>query len=124
MRAPAPDVSSTGTRPTAMQLLQREPTVRLLHPAQDVVDGVLWYGRPAEGGLVMINSARQALRADQLPAGLALRHADPGPSTVSREVALRWATGEASGSVAKTLDAIALFLARHVILPERQDLSG
>jgi hypothetical protein len=66
----------------------------------------------------MINSVRQALRADQLPAGLALRHADPGPSTVSREVALRWATGEATGSVAATLDALTLFLTRHVILPE------
>ena len=101
-----------------MELLRREPAVRRLHPAQDVIDGILWYGRPVEGGLVMVSSARQALRADQLPAGLALRHADPGPSTVSREVALRWATGEASGSVAQTLDALRRFLDRHVILPE------
>ncbi len=106
------------TGPTAIELLEREPAVRRIHPAQDVLDGFLWYGRPVEGGLVMINSARQVLRADQLPAGLALRHADPGPSSVSREVALRWATGERSGSVARTLDALGQYLTRHVILPE------
>ena len=41
----------------------------MLHPAQDVVDGVLWYGVPVDGALVAITSARQAYRADRLPEG-------------------------------------------------------
>jgi len=116
MVPPAEAVPPAG--PTAIELLEREPTVRRIHPAQDMVDGVLWYGRPVEGGLVMINSARQVLRVDQLPAGLALRHADPGPSSVSREAALRWATGGESGSVGRTLDALDQYLTRHAVLPE------
>ena len=53
--------------------------MRVLHPAQDVVDGVLWYGVPVDGALVAITSTRQAYRADRLPEGIALRHTDPGP---------------------------------------------
>ena len=97
---------------TAVELLQREPAVRRLHPAQDVLDGVLWYGRPVEGRLVLLNSARQALRSDELPAGLALRHADPGPAAMSREAATRWAQGEAHGSLAVALDALAALYTR------------
>jgi hypothetical protein len=106
--------------PTALELLERAETVRVLHPAQDVVDGVLSYGLPVNGALVMVTSTRQAHRADQLPAGIALRHVEPGPSTVSREVAVRWITGGEVGSVAQTLDALAGFFARHVVLRDRR----
>ena len=79
--------------------------MRVLHPAQEVVDGALWYGLPAGEGptgpeLVMITSTRQAYRADQLPDGVALRHTDPGPSSVSRDMAIRWLTQAEEGSVA------------------------
>ena len=39
------------------------------HPAQDVADGVLWYGLPVDGALVMITSTRQACRADYAAVG-------------------------------------------------------
>jgi hypothetical protein len=92
--------------------------MRLLHPAQDVVDGVLWYGVPVNGALVAITSARQAYRADRLPEGIALRHHDPGPSTVSRDLAVLWLTAGESGSIARTLDALAAFFRRYVVLPD------
>jgi hypothetical protein len=114
----APGIRSHDPGPTAVELLQREASVRRLHPAQDVLDRVLWYGRPVEGGLVMVNSERQALRADELPAGIALRHDDPGPSTVSRDVAVQWVTGGDRGSLAQTLDALGAFFTRYVILPD------
>ena len=98
--------------------------MRVLHPAQDVVDSVLWYGLPVDGALVAISSARQAHRGDQLPEGIALRHADPGPSTVSRELAVRWLTTGESGSIAKTLDAIADFVTRYVVLQDRRTRSS
>jgi hypothetical protein len=85
-----------------------------------VVDGVLWYGLQVDGALVLITSARQAHRADQLPEGLALRHTEPGPSTVSRDVAVRWLTTGESGSVARTLDALADFFTRYVVLRDRR----
>jgi hypothetical protein len=85
--------------PTALELLERVRSVRAPHPAQDVVDGVLWYGLPFDGGLVAITSTRQAYRGDRLPEGLAFRHVDPGPSTVSRDAAVRWLGTGASESL-------------------------
>ncbi len=100
--------------PAPLDLLRRGETVQWLHPAQDVVDGVLWYGLPVGDSLVLVNSTRQAYRADQLPEGLALRHTDPGPSSVSREAAVQWLAGGETGSLAATLDGVADHLQRYV----------
>jgi len=109
-----------GSEATALDLLERGESVQILHPAQDVVDGVLWYGLPVDDALVVIASTRQAHRADRLPEGIALRHPEPGPSTVSRELAVRWLTTGESGSIARTLDALADFFTRYVVLRERR----
>lgn len=109
-----------GGEATALDLLERSASVRVLHPAQDVVDGVLWYGLQVDGALVLITSARQAHRADRLPEGLALRHTEPGPSTVSRDVAVRWLTTGEAGSISRTLDALADFFTRYVVLRDRR----
>jgi len=125
----ATDSQDETTQPTPLELLRRADSVRVLHPAQDVVDGVLWYGLPlgegsregAEGEtLVLITSAREAHRADALPEGFALRHTDPGPCSVSREVAVRWLTGAEQGSMAQALDGLAGYLARYVFLRHRR----
>ena len=105
---------------SALELLEHANPVRTLHPAQDVIDGTLWYGVPADGALVSITSKREAHRADQLPAGIALRHTEPGSSTITRDVALRWVSHGASGSVAKTLDPLADYLSRYVVLRDRR----
>ena len=110
----------TGSEATPLDLLERAGSVRVLHPAQDIVDGVLWYGVPVDGALVAITSARQAYRADRLPEGIALRHTDPGASTVSRDLAVLWLTAGESGSIARTLDALAEFFLRYVVLPDRR----
>jgi hypothetical protein len=112
--------SDAGTETTALDLLERADAVRMLHPAQDVIDGALWYGVPVDDALVVITSTRHAHRADQLPPGIALRHTDPGPSTVSRDLAVRWLTVGESGSIARTLDALAGFFTRYVVLPDRR----
>jgi len=114
------EAANASTEPTALDLLERAESVRVLHPAQDVVDGLLWYGLQVDGALVAITSARHAHRADQLPEGIALRHAEPGPSTVSRDLAVRWLTTGESGSIARTLDALADFFTRYVVLRERR----
>ena len=100
----------------ALELLERPETVRVLHPAQDVTEGVLWYGLPVEGTLVMITSNREAYRADLLPAGVALRHTDPGRSTVSRAVALAWLKLGGTGAMGEALDGLAAFFTRYVVL--------
>jgi hypothetical protein len=109
-----------GAEASALDLLERTAPVRLIHPAQDMVDGALWYGVPVDGALVAITSARQAYRGDRLPEGIALRHTDPGPSTVSRDLAVLWLTAGESGSVARPLDGLAQFFLRYVVLPDQR----
>jgi hypothetical protein len=102
---------------SAVELLERGETTRALHPAQDVLDGVLWYGVPIAGALALVTSERHTDKARALPSGLTLRHPDLSESSVSRDVALAWIAGE-TGSVAGTLDALAEFFARFVIFRE------
>ena len=106
--------------PGVLELLTRAQSVRMLHPAQDVVDGVLWYGLPVERELIVLNSSRQAYRATDLPDGIALRHTDPGLSTVSRGAAVGWLDGGATGSMAAALDQLTSYFLRYVVLPERR----
>jgi hypothetical protein len=106
--------------PDALSLLERGETVRLIHPAQDMVDGVLLYGVTVGTDLVLVTSKREAFLPGQPPHGLALRHTDPGSSSVSREVALRWLTGGAHGSIAKTLHALSTFFERYVVFRNRR----
>ena len=115
-----------GREPTVLELLQRPETVRVLHPAQDVLDGELWYGLAADRipktdrALILVTSGRQAYLADRLPETVALRHTDPGPSTVSRDAAVRWLSGAEKGSVARALDDLADFFLRYVVLRDRR----
>jgi len=106
--------------PGVLELLTRAQSVRVLHPAQDVVDGVLWYGLPVERELILLNSSRQAYRAAELPDGIALRHTDPGLSTVSRGAAVGWLDGSATGSMATAIDRLTAYFLRYVVLPERR----
>lgn len=112
--------------PTVLELLQRPETVQVLHPAQDVLDGELWYGLAADRtqktdrALILATSGRQAYLADRLPETVALRHTDPGPSTVSRDAGVRWLSGAETGSVARTLDELAAFFLRYVVLRDRR----
>jgi hypothetical protein len=101
---------------TVLELLERGETLRLVHPALDVVDGVLFYGVPVDDRLTIITSRRQGFTSETLPSGLALRHTDPGPSAVRHEAAAAWLAGRAEGSVARALDGLAAFLARYVAL--------
>lgn len=99
-------------------LLAQGETVRVLHPAQEVADGALWYGVPVGRWLVLITSEREAYNASALPRRLSPRHMELTTSTVTREVALAW-LGGASGSVAQALDTLAGFFARYLVLRER-----
>jgi hypothetical protein len=101
---------------SVLEMLERGETVRFLHPALDVVDGVLFYGVPVGDKLTIVTSRRQGFTPETLPAGLALRHTDPGPSAVRHETGAAWLAGRAEASVAEALDGLAAFLARYVAL--------
>jgi hypothetical protein len=71
---------TAGTAPSGVEIIAASAATRALHPAQDVVDGVLVYGyQPAfDAPLVLVTSRRQAARIDQLPRDWRLRHEPPG----------------------------------------------
>jgi hypothetical protein len=101
---------------TVLELLERGETVRLFHPAQDVIDGVLSYGVPVGDRLTIVTSRRQGFTPETLPTGLALRHTDPGPSSIRHETAAAWLAGSTEGSVARAVDGLADFLGRYLAL--------
>jgi hypothetical protein len=111
--------AGNGAAADAMALLERGETVRTLHPAQDVLDGTLWYGVPSGEALILVNSDRAALDARALPRGIAVRHTALRESSVSREAALAW-LGGATGSVAGALDAVAAFVQGYIAFPDRR----
>ena len=104
--------------PSVLELLERGETTRWLHPALDVVDGVLFYGVPVGDRLTIVTSRHEGFTPPTLPPGLALRHTDPGPSSIRHETAAAWLGGRAEGSVAEALDGLSEFLRRHVALRE------
>ena len=113
--------ASAGEAPqSVLELLERGETTRLLHPALDVVDGILFYGIPVMDTLTLITSRREGFTSETLPAGLALRHTDPGPCAVRHEVAAAWLAGRAEGSAARAIDGLAAFLARYVALRDAE----
>lgn len=66
------------SEPSVLELLERGETTRFLHPALDVVDGVLYYGVPVGDKVTIVTSKREGFTPETLPAGFALRHVDPG----------------------------------------------
>jgi hypothetical protein len=110
------ETDAEDSEPNVLQLLERGETTRPVHPALDVVDGVLFYGVPVGDRLAVITSRRQGFTPDTMPAGLALRHTDPGPSVVRHATAAAWLAGRAEGSVARALDGIEAFLRRYLAL--------
>lgn len=103
----------------ARTILAKAGTVRTLHPAQDVHEGVLFYGVQVDEELLCLASTRKLCRADELPETVRLRHTRPGRSSVTRETAVAWIDGAATGSVQRALDALALFFHEHVVLRDR-----
>jgi hypothetical protein len=110
------DAEAPEREPTVLELLERGETTRFLHPALDVADGVLFYGIPVGHKLTIITSRREGFTPETLPSGIALRHADPGPSSITHETAAAWLGGRAEGSVAQALDGLTGFLGRYVAL--------
>ncbi|PWU23503.1 MAG: hypothetical protein C5B48_08470 [Candidatus Rokuibacteriota bacterium] len=110
------EAGPTESEPSVLELLERGETTRFLHPALDVVDGILFYGIPVGDKLTIVTSRREGFTPATLPSGIALRHADPGPSSMRHETAAAWLGGRAEGSVAQALDGLAGFLTRYVAL--------
>jgi hypothetical protein len=118
-QSPPPDTTAACT--SALDLIERGDRTQPLHPAQDVADGVLWYGCAVGGGVALITSERKGHNADEMPSGLSLRHTDPGPSALSRDALTEWLTGTGTGSVAGAIDGVAAFFRCYMVFRDPRD---
>jgi hypothetical protein len=118
-QSPPPDARAAAA--SALELIERADRTQPLHPAQDLVDGVLWYGSAVGGGVAFITSERKGYNAMNMPDGLSPRHTDPGPSTLSRDALMEWLTGTGTGSVARAVDGVAAFYRRYVVFRDVRD---
>lgn len=86
--------------PDAAKLLDSVQEIHNLHPAQDFVGEMLWFGIPAGEVTLLVNSARQIIRADQLPDGLFLDDRGFDLSRFTKDGITKFLAGEAvSGTV-------------------------
>jgi Protein of unknown function (DUF3631) len=106
--------------PSGIEIITASAPARPVHPAQDVVNGTLVYGYQEAIGapLVLVTSDWQALRVDQLPRDLRLRHEHPGRVALSRTAAVRWLVEAQRGSLAEILDQLAAFFRRYIVFPD------
>ncbi|MFX0200328.1 MAG: primase C-terminal domain-containing protein [Candidatus Hodarchaeota archaeon] len=63
-----------GEESSALKILEGHGSTETLHPAQDFKLGLLWYGIPVDGKVLLVNSSRQLIRIDKLPDGLVLNN--------------------------------------------------
>jgi len=118
-QSPPPDTRAAAA--SALELIERGDRTQPLHPAQDLVEGVLWYGSAVGGGVALITSERKGYNAINMPDGLSLRHSDPGPLTLSRDALVEWLTGTGTASVARAVDGLAAFYRRYVVFRDVRD---
>jgi len=104
--------------PEALQLLKSIKQVRFIHPAQDFVGGILWYGIPAEKNVILVNSNREPLRSDQLPGNLELANRGFDLSRFSPEGINRFIAG-ATQSGQELVGELSEYFQRHVIIKDR-----
>jgi Protein of unknown function (DUF3631) len=57
---------------SAEALLKQVRKDRLIHPAQDFMDSVLYFGLPVDDEVILVSSGRRVIRATELPAGVHL----------------------------------------------------
>ena len=80
--------------PEAKRLIEKIKTVRHLNPAQDFLDGLLWFGIPVDEHIVLINSERKVIMEDQLPDGMELRESGFDLCRFSKEGITSFLAGE------------------------------
>jgi hypothetical protein len=78
----------------AHELLEVMGQTRQVRLAQDFMDGVLWYGVVAGDQKLLVNSNRQLLTLDQLPAGLKVKDRGFDLRRLSKDAILRFLHGD------------------------------
>jgi Protein of unknown function (DUF3631) len=74
----------------ARELLEAMGHTRQLRLAQDFLDGLLWFGVIAGEEILLLNSARELLKLDQLPPGLTVKNHGFDRCRLSKDAILRF----------------------------------
>jgi hypothetical protein len=102
----------------AMQLLESIRQTNRIHPAQDFVGGLFWYGIPIDGRVVLVNSERKLLKAEELPDNLVLDNRGLDLCRFSKEGITRFLSGETQ-SGQKLVGELSEYFQRYVIIKDQ-----
>ncbi len=100
--------------PEAIKLLDRMESVRLIHPAQDFIDGIFLFGVPAGDEVVLITSERKTISSSDLPKGTRLDTRGFDLCRFSREGITQFLSG-ATGAGHDLLRRLERFFARFIV---------
>ena len=105
--------------PEAMKLLESIKQTSHIHPAQDFVGGLLWYGIPIDGRVVLVNSERKLLKAEELADNLVLDNRGFDLCRFSKEGITRFLSGETQSGKA-LIQELRNYFERYLIIRDRR----
>jgi hypothetical protein len=103
----------------ATKLLDNIQTVEHIRPAQDWVNGLLWFGIPAHEDVLLVNSERKIIRADELPDGLKIDNRGFNLCRFSKEGVNRFLDGESVNGKALAAELCDYF-GRYLIIQDQR----
>jgi hypothetical protein len=100
-------------------LIQGMAQARLIHPAQDYIDGVFYVGVPVGERVFLVTSARTAISPQDLPAGVKLDQRDFDRCDFSQRGIQAYLAGELTVTTPAILKTLEAYFARFAIYPQR-----
>jgi hypothetical protein len=105
--------------PEAIQLLEGIKQTSRIHPAQDFVGGLLWYGIPINGCVVLVNSERKLLREEELADNLVLDNRGFDLCRFSKEGITQFLSGKIESGKA-LIQELRNYFERYLIIRDRR----
>ncbi len=98
----------------AMKLLERIESVRLIHPAQEFIDGIFLFGVPTGDDVLLVTSERKAVSSSELPKGARLDNRGFDLCRFSKEGIIHFLSGATEGGH-ELLSRLERFFARFIV---------
>lgn len=105
--------------PTAAELVTAMKDERWLHPAQDYLDGTLYFGVPVGDNLFFVTSEHKAIAAQDLPAGVKLDHRGFDRCDFSKEGIQAYLAGKLDTRTPDLIQDLDAYFSRYVVFPGR-----
>ncbi len=100
------------------ELIQQMQSERLLHPAQDYADGVLYFGVPVGDKLFLVTCERKAIASQDIPKGLRVDNRGFDRCDFSQQGIQAYLAGEMEVTTPAILKALEAYFKRFAVYPK------